>query len=220
MKTINFLYKVFFSVFITIAIPAIPNAEAQTMKLQTKLAKEKNKEYKKLMQQYKKEGWQLADNSKTLEVALLEHLIARDSQGYMEKTGEVSKCKSINVGRMSAKNNAQNLIAQDMQGQIAGLISSLVVADAEDLSKEQDKMIAGFAKEVQLSLSGALEESYTIYKTNPDGSYALRTFFIVDKSKCSSAANSAIDKSLSDTSMAIEMANEIKLFVSNGMKVE
>lgn len=190
-------------------------------KLQKELEKQRTKVYKKLVQDYKKEGWKLANNNTTMEVAVLEHLTSLDdpTHNYTETTGEVSKCKSANVGRMSAANNAQNYIAQLMQGQIEGYVSSLISADADNLDAEQDKMVAAFTKKIKISLNGALTESYAIYKENPDGTLHYKAFYLVDKAKCIAAANSAIEKSLKESEIAIDLADQIRQFVNEGLSV-
>ena len=73
-------------------------AAAPASKLEKQLEKQRGKVYKELIKQYKADGWTLADNNRTMEVAVLEHLIARDANKdvKVEITGEVSKCKSMN----------------------------------------------------------------------------------------------------------------------------
>lgn len=198
------------------------NIEAQTnSKLQKELEKQRTKVYKKLVQEYKKDGWKLANNNTTMEVAVLEHLTKLDdpSNNWTETTGEVSKCKSMNVGRLSAVNNAQNYLAQLMQGQIEGFVSSLVNADAVNMDAEQDKMVAAFTKKIKISLNGALSESYAIFKENPDKTVHYKAFYFVDKGKCIAAANSALEKSLQDSGIAIEMADQIREFVKSGLSL-
>lgn len=198
------------------------NVEAQSnSKLQKELKKQRTKVYKKLVQDYKKEGWKLANNNTTMEVAVLEHLTKLDdpSHNWTETTGEVSKCKSLNVGRLSAVNNAQNYLTQLMQGQIEGFVSSLVSADAENMDAEQDKMVAAFVKKLNITLNGALQESYAIYKENPDGTIHYKAFFLVDKGKCLSAVNAAIERSLKDTGVALDMADQIRNFVHTGLTI-
>ncbi len=196
-------------------------AAAPASKLEKQLEKQRGKVYKELIKQYKADGWTLADNNRTMEVAVLEHLIARDANKdvKVEITGEVSKCKSMNVGRMSALNNAKNELAMQMSGQIEGMVSSLVAADVNNLAAEQDKMIAGFTNKMKASLSGAIELSYGIVKQNPDGTNHYKAFFFVDKSKCIDAASAAIEKSIQETKMSVEIADQIRDFVKNGMEI-
>ena len=212
--------------FMLIAVSATSiiglNVEAQSNpKLQKELEKQRTKVYKKLVQDYKKEGWKLANNNTTMEVAVLEHLTKLDdpSHNWTQTTGEVSKCKSMNVGRLSAVNNAQNYLAKLMQGYIEGFVSSLASADAENVDAEQDKMVAAFTKKIKISLNGALTESYAIFKENPDKTIHYKAFYLVDKGKCIAAANSALEKSLQDSGVALEMADQIREFVKNGLTI-
>lgn len=198
------------------------NVEAQSnSKLHKELEKQRTKVYKKLVQDYKKEGWKLANNNTTMEVAVLEHLTTLDdpAHNWIQTTGEVSKCKSMNVGRLSAANNAQNYLAQLMMGQIEGFVSSLVNADADNSDAEQDKMVSAFTKKINISLNGALTESYAIFKENPDKTIHYKAFYFVDKGKCIAAANSALEKSLQDSELTLEMADQIREFVKNELSL-
>lgn len=222
MNTLKCLWCAFMLIAVSVSSFTGFNVEAQTnSKLQKELEKQRTKVYKKLVQDYKKEGWKLANNNTTMEVAVLEHLTKLDdpTHSWSEATGEVSKCKSLNVGRLSAVNNAQNYIAQLMQGQIEGFVSSLVSADAENMGTEQDKMIAAFTKKIKVSLNGALTESYAIYRENPDKTVHYKAFYFVDKEKCLAAANSALEKSLQDSGVALEMADQIREFVKSGLSL-
>lgn len=198
--------------FHTIAAP-------KTDKVQKELEKQRSKVYKNLIKDYKKQNWNLLNNNTTMEVAVLEHLnkLNDPSNNFGTITGEVSKCKSMNAGRMSAVNNARNLLASTLQGQIEGFVASLVSTNAEDLTEEQDKMIAGFTNKIKIGLSNCLQESYAIYKENADGTYHIRVFYFFDKDKCQSAVNNAVEKSLNETKMAVEMADQIRDFVNNGL---
>lgn len=213
-------FRTILLLFVAFATSANISVQAQS-KLEKDLAKQRTRVYKNLVKEYKNEGWKLANNNTTMEVAILEHLTTLDSPAndYETVTGEVTKCRSMNVGRMSAINNAQNQLAQRMQGEIEGFVSSLINADAENIDAEQDKMVAAFNNKIKISLTGALKPSYAIYKENPDGTYRYKAFFFVDKSKCIAAANSAVEKSLKEASVALDLADKIKDFVNNGMTI-
>lgn len=212
----------FWGLVILIAVSFAPTVCAQSnSKLMKELEKKRANAYKEVVKNYEKEGWKLADNNTTMEVAVLEHhaSLADPANNFTKFTGEVSKCRSANVGRMTALNNAQNRLAQLMEGDIKGYAASLINADAENVNAEKDESIMGFTKEIKISVAGALKESYAIYKENPDGTLHYKVFYLVDKSKCIAAANRALDKSLKDTKVAIDIADQIRQFVNTGLTV-
>lgn len=223
MKTKSLFRALIMSAALAFTSVAIaPATYAKTSKLEKQLQKERDNAYKKIMKEYKAEGWKLANNNSTVEVAVLENLnyYNENRDKVTQETGDVTKCKSLNVGKMSAINNAQNALAMKMQAAIDGYATSLLEADAEETDTEQDKMIAGFTKKLKINLSGCLQESYSIYRSNEDGTYHYRTFFFADKKKCQAAANAAIDKQFKDTERAIEIGNRIKEFVDNGGAID
>jgi hypothetical protein len=137
-------------------------AFAQSKKEEKNYTKAREKQYKEKINEYQKEGWKLAGGSRTLEVALLEHYKKTNDPKNKELSGKVSHCKSINVCRQTAINNAQNDYASRASANIKGRIASLLRGDDDMPETEIDKMIAAFEKSVQADVSGALVESYSI----------------------------------------------------------
>jgi hypothetical protein len=189
-------------------------------KLDKKFQKEKENEYKKKIKEYQKEGWKLAGSSRTLEVALLEHYrkLAESDQNK-EFAGEVSQCKSINVCKQFALNNAQNRYASLASGNVKGRIEALLRADADMPEIEMDKFIAGYENNVKAEVGGVLTESYSIVKDN-GGTKEYKTFFILNEEKAGLARKRAIERSLLETKMAIKEAEEISKFVNEGFDIE
>lgn len=190
-------------------------------KMMKQLEKKRANAYKEVIKNYVKDGWKLADNNTTMELAVLEHQVTLSDQtkNLTNFTGEVTKCKSANVGRMAALNNAQNRLAQLMEGEIEGYVTSLINADSENVAAEKDESVMGFTKKIKISVSGALKESYAIYKENPDGTMHYRVFYLVDKDKCIAAANTALERSLKDTKVAVDIADQIRQFVNTGLTI-
>ena len=134
MRYIQYLKMMTVSVlaaaFMMMAAPQ--DACAQLSKKQQKqLQKERNKEYKKKIAEYKSEKWKLGGSSRTLEVALLEHYAKlAESEHNKEFVGEVSQCQSINVCRQFALTNALNRYATLASGHVKGRIETMMRADA------------------------------------------------------------------------------------------
>ena len=89
-----------------------------------------SKMYKVKIKEYKKEGWKLDSSSKTLEVALLEHYKKLKDSNYQEIVGITSNCRSINICRQAAYNNAIITYANFAVSTIKGRIISDANLDA------------------------------------------------------------------------------------------
>jgi hypothetical protein len=203
---------------ILIAVPQ--NTFAQSKKLEKKLQKETDQQYKNKIKEYEKDGYKLVGGSRTLEVALLEHYKKIADTKNKEFIGEVSQCKSMNVCRQTALNNAQNRYASLASGNIKGRIESLLRSDANLPETEIDKMIGAYEKSVQADISGALVESYSIVKENSNGTKTFQTVFIINEEEAASARVRAMEKSLRETKISIKEAEEISKFVNEGFNLE
>jgi len=210
----------FLAIFILSAIPQ--NACAQLSKKQEKtLQKERDKEYKKKIDEYKKGGWKLGASSKTIEVALLEHYQKlAQSDKNVEFTGEVSECKSINVCRQFALTNAQNRYASLASGNIKGRVMSLLEANANTPDAEIDKFISTYENSVQAEVSGVLTESYSLVKDNGDGTKAYQTIFILNEEKAGAARQAALKRALAESKLALADADQISKFVNESFPVD
>ena len=195
---------------------------AQLSKKQEKqLTKERNKEYKKKMAEYKKENWKLGGSSRTLEVALLTHYqkLGEDVEHNKEFVGEVSQCQSINICKQFALNNAINRYATLASGHVKARVNSIMRADATTPQVEMDKFIAAYENQVQAEVSGVLTESYSIVR-NKGNMNEYKTFFILNEEKAGMARKKALERSLLETKIAIKEAEEISKFVNEGFSLE
>jgi hypothetical protein len=209
----------FLSVVLLSAMPQSASAQV-SKKMEKTLQKQRDKEYKVKIKEYQKAGWKLAGGSRTIEVALLEHYEKTADKKNKEFTGDVSQCKSINICRQAALNNAQNRYASLASANVKGRIESLLRADANQVDTEIDKMIAAYEKAVQADISGALAESYSIVKENGDGTKAFQTIFIVNEEEAASARMRAMEKSLRETKITVKEAEEISKFVQDGFNLD
>ncbi|MDR1347957.1 MAG: hypothetical protein LBJ63_05950 [Prevotellaceae bacterium] len=207
------------SALMFIAVPETASAQF-SKKQEKKLVKENEKMYKNKIKEYQKEGWKLAGGSRTLEVALLAHYKKLTDVKNKEFIGDVSQCKSINVCRQAALNNAQNRYASLASGNIKGRVESLFRADANMPETEIDKVIGAYEKSVQADISGSLVESYSIVKENGNGTKSFQTIFIINEEEAASARMRAMERSLKETKISIMEAEEISKFVNEGFNLE
>ena len=179
------------------------------------LERETSKMYKAKIKEYKKTGWKLAGSSKTLEVALLEHYEKLKDPQNVELSGEVSQCKSLNVCKQMAYNNALITYANLAGSTLKGRVVSDLNVDTSDEDAEFDKMYAAYERLVQQEVKGVLTESYAIYKER-GGTKQFKVFFLVNEEKASLARMRALERAAKETEMAQKYANKISDFVRKG----
>ncbi len=183
------------------------------------LKRETSKMYKSKIKEYKKTGWQLAGGSKTLEVALLEHYEKMKDSQNVELVGEVSQCKSLNVCKQTAYNNALVTYANLAGSTLKGRVVSDLNVDQSNTEGEFDKMYAAYERLVQQEVKGVLTESYAIYKEQ--GSMKqYKVFFLINEEKASAARIRALERAAKETEMAQKYARKIADFVREGFETE
>jgi len=196
---------------------------APTVNAQNKaLEKARKKEYKQKMKMYKEEGWKLFASSRSLDVALLTHYDKLNTMGEdgQEIVGVATRCKSKNVGRQMALNNACVTYAQQAGSKVKGRVVSDMQGDGVNAAGEFEKFYAAYERLVDKEIRGEMKESYSIIRENGDGTYEIQTYFIVNESAASQARLRAMEQASKETEMAQQYAKKISDFVKEGFKQE
>ena len=183
-------------------------------------AKALNKERKEKMKEYKKGKWELFGSSRTLEVVLLKHydMLEANGEDAFEVTGTVTKCKSKNVGKQMAVNNACISYAQMAGSELKGRILSDISANGTDTSGEFDHFYSAYERLVQKEIRGEMKESYTIIRSNNDGTYEMMVFFVVSENAATKARIRALNNALKESEAAQAHAEKISEFVQAGFE--
>jgi hypothetical protein len=200
------------------AMAVIAGVTVTGCKSTSTLQKEKGKMYKVKIKEYQRDGWKLAGSSKTLEVALLEHYEKLETAGNRELAGEVSQCKSINVCKQTAYNNAAIFYANLAGSFVKGRIASDLNSDQSRIEAEFDKMYAAYERLVAQEIKGELIESYAIIK-NGEKASEYKVFFIVSEEQASKARIRALEMAAKETAVAQQYAREITKFVNEGFEI-
>lgn len=179
------------------------------------LEKASNKMYKGKIKEYNREGWKLAGSSKILEVALLEHYEKLKDPKNEELVGEVSQCKSLNVCKQAAYNNALITYANLAGSTLKGRVVSDLNVDQSSEDGEFDKMYAAYERLVQQEVKGILTESYAIVKEK-GGMKQYKVFFLVNEEKASVARLRALERAAQESAAAQKYATKIADFVRKG----
>lgn len=209
-----------FIVMIMVAIMAVMNAG----NIYADNAKDLNKALKKeraaKMKEYKKGKWELFGSSRTLDVALLKHYNMLDVAGEdtQEIVGTCTKCKSKNVGKQMAVNNACIQYAAQAGSSLKGRIVADMVGDASDGVNEFDHFYGAYERLVQKEIKNEMKESFTIIRSNNDGTYEMMVFFIVSESAATKARIRAMENALKESEAAQKHAEAISKFVKEGFE--
>lgn len=71
---------------------------------------------------------------------------------------------------------------------------------------------------MQKELNGELQESFSVIRSNNDGSYEMQTFFIVSESAATRARIRAYENAAKESAAAQKYAKEVSDFVREGFK--
>ena len=203
-------------VFLLTLIMMMPAAIAADNSKQ--LQKARNKERKEVMKRYKKEGWQLFGSTRSLEVALLSHWEKLDKLGEdgREVMGISTKSKSKNVGQQMAINNACATYAQQAGSSLKGRVVSDLAGDGIDTDAELEHFYAAYERLVEKEIKGEMDQSFSLIRNNPDGTYEIETFFIVSEGAASKARIRAMENAAKESEAAQRYANKVSEFVREG----
>lgn len=183
------------------------------------LEKARNKELKTKLKEYKKGGWEIL-GSRTLEFALAKHYDRLNQLGDdgHEVEGISTKTKSKNTGKQMAINNAAITYAQEAGSTLQGRVVADMNANGADASGEFENFYAAYERLVEKEIRNELEPSYTVIRTNPDGTFEIRTYFIVEESAAQKARLRALEAALQDSEAAQKISEKIRGFVDEGFK--
>lgn len=186
------------------------------------LNKALKKEYKSKMKEYKNEGWKITASSRSLDVALLLHYEKLTDANSHELVGAVSNCRSINVCRQAALNNAAAYYASLAGSHLKGRVVTDLATDqsSTDSSAEFDKMYAAYERLVEKEIKGEIQESYTISRTGKDGQKELQTYYIVNEDAATKARVRAWENAKKESEAAQKYATEVSDFINEGFPVE
>ena len=185
----------------------------------TQLEKARDKAYKTKLKDYKKGGWE-ALGSRPLEYCLASHyekLNALGENGH-EVEGISTKSKSKNVGKQTAINNAVITYAQEAGSTLQGRVISDMSANSVNTDGEFDNFFAAYERLVEKEIRNEMEPSFTIIHDNGDGTFEVRTYFIVEENSAQKARLRALEEALKDSEVATQYADKIAGFVREGFQ--
>ena len=197
-----------FIVALVLLVPAYADAANKA------LEKARNKELKTKLKEYKKGKWEIL-GSRTLEFSLAKHYDRLNELGDdgHEVEGISTRTKSKNTGKQMAINNAAITYAQEAGSSLQGRVVADMNANGADPAGEFDNFYAAYERLVEKEIRNELEPSYSIIRTNPDGSFEIRSYFIVAESAAAKARQRALESAMKDSELAQKHADKIAGFV-------
>lgn len=224
-----------FLIFLMTFMLALPSAEAQLSE------KECKKEAKKMAKLLKKQGYEIFASSITLETALFIHnKNTLGVDGVAVQMGIASKCKSKNVGKQWAKQNACFSYAQSAGAHVKGRVAAEMRGNAVDENVEKDdsnkaennanaekkrdmdeidNFYGAYTNEVNAEIKGVMKESYCLIKNNGDGTYEVQAYYIVNEDEALEARMRAMENALKESAVSQEHARKISEFVNEGFEL-
>lgn len=176
--------------------------------------------YKQKSKEFKKGKWAVTGTSLTLDAALMKHLRTLNADNNDEIVYKVEMCKSANVCRANALNNALVEYAQKAGSYIRGRVTSDMFNDASaNVPTEFDKFYAAYERLVQAEVKGALDFSFAVERPNGEGK-TYEAYYIVNEEKASRARLRAMQLAFEETQMAQKYAEQVSKFVQEGFKNE
>lgn len=184
-----------------------------------KLEKARKKELSQKLKEYKKGKWEIL-GSRTLDYSLAAHYDKLNTLGEdgHEVEGISTKSKSKNVGKQAAINNAVITYAQEAGSTLQGRVVSDMNANGSNVDGEFDNFYAAYERLVEKEIRGEMEPSYTIIRNNPDGTYEIRTYFIISESAASKARMRALEEAMKGSELAQKYGDKISSFVKEGFE--
>lgn len=198
-------------------IVMIPAALAADTNKQLKKARDK--ERKEVVKRLKKGGWEIFGSTRSLDVALLSHWDKLDkSDDAREQVGVSTRSKSKNVGMQMAINNACTSYASKAGSSIKGRLVSDMAGDGIDTDAEFEHFYAAYERLVEKEIKGEMDQSFSVIRTNPDGTYEIETYFIISEAAASKARIRACEQALKESEAAQRYADKVSEFVSEGFE--
>lgn len=183
----------------------------------TPLEKAREKAYKTKLKEYKKGKWE-AMGSKPLELCLAEHydrLNALGENGH-EVEGISTRSRSKNLGKQAAINNAVVTYGQEAGSTLQGRVVSDMSGNGSDASAEFENFFAAYERLVEREIRGEMEPSFSIIHDNGDGTYEIRSYFIVEEAGAKAARLRALEEAMKESQVAADHAEKIADFVRQG----
>ena len=200
-------------IMILMALCLLAPAASAQQALTPKQEKICNKNAKDRAKQLKKEGFEIM-GSLPLQDALYKHF-AKMELGATEQMGN-GHSKSQNNGRQMCLTQAMSEYASKAVSQIKGRSVTDAYGNEIDTEKDEEfaRFYAAYERLTQKEIKGELQESFTIMKKNPDGSYDFRMYMLIDENKAQARRKKAMQAAAEESKLAQDYARQVSEFIN------
>ncbi|MBD5356679.1 MAG: hypothetical protein HDR88_06705 [Bacteroides sp.] len=208
--------KKIFSILMALClmVPAM-YADHPQSSINKQLLKAQQKEAKAKMKEYKKGGYEMM-GSRSMEVALMKHYTRLEELGNdgIVFDGIASRTKSKSLGEQMALNDATLKYAQKAGSTVKGRVLADMRTEGVTGDDEFEKFYAAYERLVEQKVKDALVPSYSVVKTNSDGTFEIQSFFIVDESIAKKMRQAALENALKDSELMGKYADQVRGYVN------
>lgn len=198
--------KKFISIMVATMV-AMSSIYAQTKQV-VKAAKKEAKITAKTLQQ---EGYKLLELGDIC-IQLEEYLI-KAKTGHKQIVGTAEACKTLNLAKTTALNNAINEYATMSGGMVKGRITS----NASNINGQQvDDIVAAYERLIQKEIKGEIQASVILVKDNKK-SYDVRAYCLVDLEAAHAARIKAITLALEELKLSQEYGSAVSDWIDEGL---
>lgn len=187
-----------------------PMANAELTKKQEKAISKMAKDRAKKLE---KEGYVMM-GSLPLQAALEKHYTALEN-GAVEQVGN-GRSKSKNNGRQMCLTYAMSEYASKEVSQLKG--RSVTDSYGNEIDTENDpefaRFYAAYERLTQKEIKGELQESFTVCKQQPDGTYEFVMYLTIDESKANDRRQKAVRDAAAESKLAQDYAKQVSDFVN------
>ena len=173
-----------------------------------------NKMAKDRSKQLKKDGYTVM-GSMPLQDALIKHYAALEN-GASEQIGS-GRAASKNNGRQMCLTYAISEYASKAMSQVKGRSVTDGYNNENEIDTENDpefaRFYAAYERLTQKEIQGELQESFTVSKQLPDGTYEFIMYMTVDENKARDVRQKAVKGAIAESNLAQEYAKQISEFV-------
>lgn len=196
-------------------VPAAMNAQSGT------LTRAQQKEIKKKVKEFKKEGWKLFGSTRTLEGALQAHFEKLNALGEngseIVGTASVTDSKHKNLLKQTAISNVCNEYAAKSGKHVRGRsVSDIGLTDDE--KSEFEHFYAAYESQVDKEINGELKESFTVIKEVSNKQVDMQVYYLVDEDAATKARIRAFENAKKESEIAQKYASQLSNFIKEGLE--
>lgn len=183
-------------------------------------SKELEKNVKKTVKEWKKDGWSMLASSTTMEYALLKYrtYIEADEDNHVEITG-VAVSSNPKIGRESAVMNGITNYASRAKAQVIGKMKSVMSSDESTLSEDEiDKFGAAYEVGVNSKLSGMVKVHFVTVREK-NGKKEFAAYMSLDETIARKAREAAAREAKKKASLE-SLSQEVEDFIGQPVPAE